>query len=255
MKTIVANWKCNKDTSEVLSWIKEVGPQSKQLEKKLKIIVAPSFIHLNILKKQIVDNGYNISLCAQDVSAFSDGAYTGEVSARQIREYVDFVLIGHSERRKNFFEDNNIVNKKINQSLNNNIIPIVCLSDKVTEIGLLQSEGNPFNEVNFVKQIKDSLVSLEEDKKQNVIFMYEPQSAISSFQDGKSREVKAKEVSQMIAKIKAQSVNSSIFYGGSVNINNITQYISLKNMEGVVIGSASLDPYEFVKIILHASKI
>lgn len=255
MKTIVANWKCNKDTGEVLSWINEVGPKSKQVEQKLKIIVAPAFIHLSILKKQIVDNGYKIQLCAQDVSAFNDGAYTGEVSARQICSYAEYVLIGHSERRKNFFEDNNIVNKKINQALNNNIIPIACFSDKVTETGLLQSEDNPFSEDNFRKQIKDSLLGLEEDKKQKVIFMYEPQSAISSYKEGKPREVKAEEISEIIAKIKAQYTYSSIFYGGSVNIDNITEYLSLKNMEGVVIGSASLDPYEFVKIILHASKI
>jgi len=239
-KYIIANWKSNFQKKDIQNWLKIVGPASKNCPAFLEVMIAPSFIHLEYLKEEIKKNNYSLKLCSQNVSPFSEGAYTGEVSAKQISEYVNFVIIGHSERRKYFGENNEMISQKVLRTLDCNLTPIICISD-----------------IDFEKQINFVTGILDKKQMQNIIFMYEPPSAISKQVGpiGKGEAAPLEEVNSMVLQIKKTAPDSRVFYGGSVKSDNIAQFLKQKDIAGVVIGSASLNGPEFIKIILYASQI
>lgn len=239
-KFIVANWKSNFQKKDIKNWLNIVGPESKNCPAFLDIVVAPSFIHLEYIKQEITKNNYSLKLCGQNVSPYLDGAFTGEVSAKQLYEYVNFVIIGHSERRKHFRENNELITQKVLRTLDYNLIPIVCISD-----------------TDFENQLSTVINNLDNKQSQKVIFMYEPPSAIS-IQVGPIGQGKASsldEVTRMALEINKKAPGSLVFYGGSIKADNITQFLKQSEIAGVVIGSASLNPAEFVKIIRYASQI
>ena len=125
---IIANWKSNKTGSEVSSWFQRLKIKDLRLTNK-EIIVCPSFTALPILKSLIINHKSSIKLGAQDISPFDEGAYTGEVNGKQIKELADYVIVGHSERREYFDEDEEVIKKKIELSLKYKIVPILCISE------------------------------------------------------------------------------------------------------------------------------
>lgn len=162
---------------------------------------------------------------AQDVSPFAEGAYTGEVSAQQVREFATYVIIGHSERRKDFGETEEIISRKIDQAIKNSLIPIVCISD-IKQIGNLKFEiGNS----------------------SSLVVAYEPLSAIGS---GEADD--PKNADEMARKIKEITPDVFVLYGGSVSAENVHDFTQMPHIDGVLVGGASLDPQEFSKIITNA---
>jgi len=254
-KTIIGNWKSNKNEKEALEWLRIVGPGFDKKE-NLEVLIAPQFPLLSLFNKEIQNKSYPLILSAQDVSPFEEGAYTGEVSAKSLKNLVKYVLVGHSERRKNFKEDNVLVNLKVKQCLQYGLTPIVCISDLVTSHGTVINNLS-FNRDLFLKEISEAIKNVKENDLDKIVFMYEPPSAISKpiGQIGIGEAAPVSGVLEMIEEIKKISPKSRIFYGGSVKSNNVKIYLQESKIDGVIPGSASLNPQEFLKIIENASKI
>lgn len=254
-KIIIGNWKSNKNEEEALEWLKIVGPALNR-KKNLEISIAPQLSLLSLLKQEIEKNRYHLSLSAQDVSPFGQGSYTGEVSAKSLVGLVKYVLVGHSERRKNFGETNFLVNLKVKQCLKNDLVPIVCISDVTTSEGLI-TQGLSFVKENFLREVRQAIREIKKENLENTVFMYEPPSAISKPVGpiGVGRAASTGQVLKMIAQIKKISPTSKIFYGGSVKSDNVANYLGRSEIDGVISGSASLNPQEFIKILENASQI
>ncbi len=209
---------------EAKSWlaglkIKDLGLMNKE------IIVCPSFTDLPILKSLIINHKSNIKLGAQNISQFDEGAYTGEINGKEIKDLAQFVIIGHSERRKNFSESEDVVNAKIAQALNNELTPIICVSS------IKQAEA-------FQDTVKGN---------NQFVVAYEPLFAI-----GSGTPDTPENADQMAKSIKNILGEIPVLYGGSVTSINISEFSKMPNIDGVLIGKASLDAKEFSKIIKNA---
>jgi len=219
---IIANWKSNKTISEALDWVAKVGPQIPQKD-NLKVIVCPTFSALSEVKKAITVGGFPLMVGCQDLSPFGMGAYTGEESAALLNQLVDLAILGHSERKKNFNENDEMVAKKVEQAIINKIIPLVCVQDEETPV-----------------------------PKGCTMIAYEPIWAISTGltnTPGVGRADTPEDAGQ-VARVFKQKYGSEleILYGGSVNQQNIKEFIDQDDISGVLVGNASLDAEEFIKI-------
>ncbi len=219
---IVANFKSNKTKNEAEKWLEEVSSIKNlpNIQDK-KIIVCPSFTLLDFFKTYIANYELPIEICAQDISRFPQGAYTGEVNGRQIKELADYVLIGHSERRSLLKENDESIEKKVENALVANLKPI------------------------FFVQNVDTLIP-----KGVEIIVYEPPESISTVSGGVADN--PKDVSETISQLGKSHSFKYALYGGSVDSQNVSTFTSLPNVSGVVPGRASLDPSEFIKIIENA---
>lgn len=225
MKYIVGNWKSNKNTKEVEDWFKNFADLYRQNKRiatdRLEIVICPPFVYLSLVNKLKIGYGLPIKIGVQDVSPFSNGAYTGEISANMLEELVEYVIIGHSERRSNFHEDDKMLTEKVKKSRESRLQPIYCVQDSKTYIP---------NEVSIVA--------------------YEPTWAIGTgISDTPESANKAAEF------IKQKNQVSTVIYGGSVTPENINSFLTTNNIDGVLPGGASLDPVKFWEIIVNASKI
>lgn len=210
----MANFKSNKSLSEVLDWISVVGPQLQKRE-DIKVVVCPSFVDLEETKKAVLVGNYPLMVGSQDLSPFPEGAYTGEEAATQLKELVDLAILGHSERRKNFGESDEMVAEKVLQAQKVEIIPLLCVQDENTPI----PEG-----VDLVA--------------------YEPIFAIGT--GTPDTPANANEVAK---KLKERRENLTVLYGGSVNEENIKAFLQQENIFGCLIATASLDPQQFLKVM------
>ncbi len=219
---IIANWKSNKTIAEALDWVAQVGPEIPK-DEKLKVVVCPTFSALSEVKKAITVGNFPFLVGAQDLSPFGTGAYTGEESGKLLNSLVDLAILGHSERRKNFSETDEMIAQKVNQSLDNDIIPLVCVQGEQTPV--------PQN---------CKLVA------------YEPIWAISTGltnTPGIGRADTPGDVGR-VADLFKQKYGSEleVIYGGSVTAGNVKGFITEENIGGVLVGNASLDAEEFIKI-------
>ncbi len=210
---IAGNWKSNKTAGEAIEWLGNF-----KLETQAQVILFIPFTLLFPLKQEILRLQIPIQLGAQDISPFPDGAYTGEVSARQIKELADWVIIGHSERRKYFRETDEVLAQKVGQAKSAGLHIVYCVPDQETAIppGV------------------DAVA-------------YEPVWAIGT---GKSDT--PDNASQVTRMIKAKSNISAVIYGGSVTPDNVASFVSQEAIDGVLPGGASLDPEKFANLILNA---
>ncbi|MCL5438667.1 MAG: triose-phosphate isomerase [Patescibacteria group bacterium] len=218
---IIANWKSNKTEHESIKWIQEFPISSRsagQFPNNKEIIICPSFVYLPLLKSYILDHNLPIKLGTQNISKFDEGAYTGEINGKQIKDFADYVIIGHSERRQNFSESEETINKKIEQAKKYRLTPILCVQ-------------NP-----------DFRISQKIE-----IIAYEPVFAI-----GTNYPDTPENASLVSAEIKKNSLSNHVVYGGSVTSKNVKEFTQKSNIDGVLVGNASLDPLEFFEIIKNA---
>jgi len=229
---IAANWKMNpnsqKEAEEIFSGIKS-GAENNSAE----VVVCPPFVFLSLLK--------GLALGAQNVYFEEKGAFTGEISAGMLKDLdVEYVIIGHSERRKYFSETDETVNKKIEKSLEAGLKVIFCIGETAQE----RAAGRK-NEV-LERQIKKGLEGV--DSFENINIAYEPVWAI-----GTGDNCSVKETRESVDFIrKFVKPDTRILYGGSVKSNNSADYIKKAGANGLLVGGASLDAEEFVKIIRSA---
>lgn len=212
---IIANWKANKNIKDALEWVSKVGPIVPKNE-YLKVVVCPPFVCLEQVAKEVKVGGFNLIVGSQDFSVFGVGAYTGEVPAILLSGLVSLSILGHSERRKNFNETDEIVDKKVKLAKEANIIPLVCVQ----------------NEETLVPQ-NCKLVA------------YEPIWAI-----GTGNPDTPENANEIAKKIKQKTnQDMEVLYGGSVTSENVKNFVTQENINGVLVGGASLDAAEFVKIV------
>ncbi len=227
MKYIVLNHKMNMDYKTMKIYLEQL----KKLDTKgNKLIVCPSDIYLtNFLEAQFI-------VGSQNASSNKDGAYTGEVSAAQLRSLgVKYTLVGHSERRKYFKESNQEINKKIRLLLLNKIKPILCVGESLNE-----KNSDSTKEVIF-KQLKGAFDKLSKKNVDNLIIAYEPVWAIGSGNIPTKEEIET--VISYIKDLIFQNfnVNIKILYGGSVNEKNIDIINQVQGLDGYLLGTVSLD--------------
>ena len=238
---IAANWKLNpisqKSAEEIFSAL--CGPASGW--EKTEVVICPPFLYLPILKKI---SSKNLALGAQNCFWEEKGAFTGEISPAMIKDLgVEYVIIGHSERRKYFGETDEIINKKIIKALSAGLKIIFCVGETAEE-----KESGKRDEI-LQRQLQQGLKDIVDIDNVNVA--YEPVWAISNGDPYKTKELptveKIKEISDYIRKFVKQ--NTRILYGGSANVENARGYLKDAGMQGLLVGGASLDAEEFVKIV------
>ncbi len=212
---IAGNWKSNKTSGDASAWLEKFSATWENAT----VVLCASFTILGPLQWQMKQKGLSIELAAQDVSPFGEGAYTGEVSGRQVKEYANWVLIGHSERRKHFGETDEVLAKKVEQAKLTGLKIIYCVQD-----------------ANIAVPAGVDVVA------------YEPYFAIGTGQSDTPENANA-----VIAGIKAKTQVSTVIYGGSVTHENVASFISQESIDGVLPGGASLDPEKFAKLIEAAS--
>ena len=235
MKTlIVANWKMNPSTLEGAKLLFEAVKKEVKNIKKVEIVICPPFTFLSNIQYPIS----NIKLGAQDCFWEKKGAFTGEISPLMLKDLgCQYVIIGHSERRKYQQEKDSMIYKKIEAALKRGLKPILCI-DKTSQIRKLQRSVK-MNEVHRLK--KDS---------GGAIIAYEPLFAIGT---GKPCSVdKAKKM--RIAIKKKLNKNIPILYGGSVDSQNARDYVKKAGFQGLLVGGASLNAQEFIKIVKNVAK-
>jgi triosephosphate isomerase len=232
----IANWKMNQSLDSALNFCQKL--EYSKVYKENILICAPQ-LYLLSLKEQFK----TIKFAAQDVSKVQDnfGAYTGEVSALMLREQgIKYSLIGHSERRLNFSESDEIVKIKANNSIKVGITPIICIGEALKE----REKGNYFEIIE--KQIINSVPLID----QKIIIAYEPLWSIGTGLTPTNEQIE--EIFSFILKILVDKgmleKNIKLVYGGSVNSKNIENILSIKNIAGVLVGGASLNIDEFIKI-------
>lgn len=228
---VVGNWKSHFTASEATGWLERYGRLVKQLTSSLSFTPAlcVPYTVLYPMAKMIKDSSLPLCLGVQDISPFEEGSYTGEISGRMVRDLAGLVLIGHSERKRWLAESPKLVQPKITMALRSNLTPILCAA-RFGEIPS-QVRNNP-----------------------KVIVMYEPPTAIS--QGGRYRPASPDRIRRTIDKWRAKlNLKIKLFYGGSVNPENVTQLFLKSGVEGVVPGHASLKPESFVALIREVNSL
>jgi triosephosphate isomerase len=242
---IVGNWKMNKTILESLSFVRALKTAVSDV-KDVDILICPTFVSINAVYNEIKRS--NINVGAQNLFWEEKGAFTGEVSASMLKDVgCSYVLIGHSERRQYFGETNESVNKKIKATLSNGIIPIVCVGETLKE----REENTTFQVIE--KQIKESLSGLScQEEIFKLVIAYEPVWAIGT--DKTATPKQAQEVHAFIRKVcfqiyKDVADNIRILYGGSVKPDNVSELMKQSDIDGGLVGGASLEVESFVKLV------
>ena len=237
---IVANWKLNGSREFNQKWALEFLKHFNG-NNFSSVGIAPASIYIDHLKEIL--NDYGIKIGAQNIDFLETGARTGEISASMIKDLgCEFSIIGHSERRILFDETNQIIQKKLIQANKNSVIPILCIGESAEE----NQANNTFNVLK--KQIIEALQDIAELS--SLIIAYEPVWAIGSGKIPNSEEINS--IHEMIKDVVQSRFPKigleSVLYGGSVNLKNAYSLFEQKNIDGALIGGASLDGREFALI-------
>jgi len=245
---IAGNWKMNKTASEAAALVQQVHA-SVGSQSTVQVAVCPPFTSMGKVSEEL--DGSPIALGAQNMHQEASGAYTGEVSAEMLRDlYVTYVILGHSERRQYFGETNKSVNKKILSTVAGNLKPIYCIGETLD-----QRERNETLDV-VRTQIREGLENFSDSEVENLVIAYEPVWAIGT---GKTAtDEMAQEVHSFIRKILAELFGENaaetirILYGGSMNAENASGLLGQADVDGGLIGGASLTPKSFCEIVQAA---
>ncbi len=255
IKPIIAgNWKMNLTLGESLTLAKKLANElvtsenSSSLAEKPQVIIAPPYPYLHPVLSLLQTEKSSLGVAAQDIHYASNGAFTGKVSVGMIKDLgATHSLVGHSEQRQLFQETNEKINLKIHKLLEANLKAIFCVGETLEE-----RENNLLNQV-LREQISQGLKRISTQQMKNVIIAYEPVWAIGTGRNATSQEAEAAHllIRNIISEIfnKEISHQLSLLYGGSVKASNAADLMGQENINGVLVGGASLKVDEFIKII------
>ncbi|MBA7658272.1 Triosephosphate isomerase [subsurface metagenome] len=245
---IAGNWKMNTTVGEAVGLVNEMRSRLDKIDNVDKVI-CPPFISLAAVGELI--KGSSIKLGAQNIYFEERGAYTGEISPLMLADLCQFVIIGHSERRQYFNETGDIINKKIQAVLRVGLKPILCIGERLEE-----NEAGRTEEV-ITEQLNLSLAGI--DSLGGLIIAYEPVWAIGTGKAATGKQANntigfiRQTISQKYGKRIAQDLR--ILYGGSVTADNIAEFINQPEIDGALVGGASLKATEFLSIVKQTSEI
>ncbi len=243
-KVIAGNWKMNMLPNEAIQFIEELTPLVKDTKNEVILCVPYTDLFYALLTAQ----NTNIKIGAQNMHFEESGAYTGEISGKMLKAInVEYVIIGHSERRQYFNETDETVNKKIKAAFNYGLKPIVCVGETLEE-----REAGKTAEI-ITKQTELALEGLTDEQVKNTIIAYEPIWAIGTGKTATSEDANnsIKEIRNKIEKIYGQNVAKEVIiqYGGSVKSSNAKELFTMSDIDGGLVGGASLKAEEFSKIV------
>ena len=243
-KVIAGNWKMNMLPNEAIEYIQNFESLVKDTKNEVILCVPYTDLFYCLMNAQ----GTNIKIGAQNMHWAENGAYTGEVSAKMLKSIgVEYVIIGHSERRAYFAETDETVNKKIKAAFENELKPIVCVGESLEQ----REEGK--TEAIITSQTRLALEGLTEEQVKNTIIAYEPIWAIGTGKTATSEDANnsIKAIRAEIAKIYGEEVANEVIiqYGGSVKSSNAKELFTTSDIDGGLVGGASLKPDEFAKIV------
>ncbi len=248
---IAGNWKMNKTANDAKELVEALTAKSDMIQASTAVL-CPPFTVLNAVASVIESSPFHLG--GQNVFWEKSGAFTGEVSPPMLRAAgCDYVIVGHSERRQYFGETDASVNRKIKAAQVSDLIPIVCVGETLQD-----REDGKTNDI-IKKQITGVLAGLDDNAVRSLVIAYEPVWAIGTGMTAESSDVD--EVHAFIRKLVSEShspevaENLIILYGGSVNDENAQDLLSMENVDGALIGGASLKPESFLQIIRIAESI
>ncbi len=245
---IAGNWKMNKNAKEAVSLAGSLKNRLKNVKDK-DILICPAFTFLCCVHKEIKNS--NIKLGAQDMHYEDKGAYTGEISPLMLKDFCEYVILGHSERRQFFNETDDIVNKKIKKALEHGLKPILCIGETSE-----QREKNKTLSV-IKTQLKNSLKSIGKNDIKKMIIAYEPIWAISGGDPNHKAATAddAQEMHAFVRKVLADTYSEKIanemriIYGGSMKPENVKELMAQPDIDGGLLGGASLEAESFSDIV------
>lgn len=245
---VAGNWKMNKTAEQATLLVADLLPELQKIN-SVDCVLCPPFTSLMVVS-QMVSNT-QIGVGAQNMFFEARGAFTGEVAPQMVKEFCNYVIIGHSERRSKFGETDEGVNAKVKSALENGLIPIMCVGESDEE-----NMGGKTAEV-VERQVKKGLLNIESALMEKIIIAYEPVWAI-----GTGRAASADDAQQVIGSIIRKMLDNlygdataqkvRILYGGSVTGQNASDFFKMPDIDGGLIGGASLKPQDFISIVKAA---
>jgi triosephosphate isomerase len=242
---IAGNWKMNKTLAEAKSFLEEVKTKVPSTEKIDSVICAPALFLAQLVEGA---NNTDVKIGAQNMHFEESGAFTGEISPVALADVgVKYVILGHSERREMFNETDEAVNKKVLSAFGHNLIPIVCCGET-----LAQRENGETN--NLVgEQVRKALAGLSAEQAKQTVIAYEPIWAIGTGKSSTAEDANevCSHIRQVIGEQFSQDVADAvrIQYGGSVKPSNIKEYMAQSDIDGALVGGASLEPQSFLQLL------
>lgn len=251
-KLVIGNWKMNKMFEEADDLIIELSERLEGLSLLTGVVLCPPYLYLELATDHAEENEFSVG--AQNCSEFENGAVTGEISIEMLSAIgVEFCIVGHSERRKYFKESNETIAKKVDLLLKYGIAPIVCCGELLDE----RKADQHFNVIE--KQITETLFHLNKEQLEMVVIAYEPVWAIGTGET--ATPAQAEEIHLFIRSLIEKkygtetAYNTYIVYGGSCNAQNALELFTQQNVDGGLIGGASLNAKDFVSIIEAAETV
>jgi triosephosphate isomerase len=233
---LAGNWKMYKTQAEALEFVQAFKAEIENANEGREIVLCAPFTCLTTMSKNL--HGSRVRLGAQNIHWEDEGAYTGEIAGAMLTEIgVNYVIVGHSERRQYFAETDETVNLRLKAAQRHKMIPILCVGETKQQ----RDAGETENVI--INQLKQDLIDIDQN---NLVIAYEPIWAI-----GTGDTCEANEANRVIGIIRQQldNKNVTIQYGGSVKPNNIDEIMAQPEIDGVLVGGASLDPVGFARIV------
>lgn len=240
---IAGNWKMHKTIAEALEFVNEV--KDKVNNDNVEAVICAPFTLLKDLKE--VTKGTNIKIGAQNMHFEEKGAFTGEISPLMLKElYIDYIVIGHSERRQYFNETNETVNKKVLKALEVGIDPILCVGETLEE----REAGNTKDVCKV--QVEKALENVSKEDLAKVVIAYEPVWAIGTGKTATSEDANnvIAYIREVVANLYGELANEvRIQYGGSVKPSNVAEIMNQSDIDGALVGGASLEANDYIKLV------
>ncbi|NLH38581.1 MAG: triose-phosphate isomerase [Elusimicrobia bacterium] len=247
---IAGNWKMHLTTFEAMELAAAIK-NGISTDLNREVLIAPSFTNLQVVKKAI--SGSKILLSAQNMCWEEKGAFTGEVSPLQLKDIgCDYVIIGHSERRKIFYETDDMLNKKVKSALKNGLKIIFCIGETIEE----RENQQTYNVLKT--QVNNGLKDITDFEMSNLVIAYEPVWAIGTGRTATPEQAEdahifiRREIERIFNKHISESIR--ILYGGSVKAENIDDLMACKNIDGALVGGESLKAEKFLRVINYMTK-